>query len=124
MSTSLQLESKTTRKLNSAVSSATNSAAENVKEYRKFRLFVLDRRTNLHFLVDRGADVSIIPATSQNKKKAEYQLSAANGTEISTYGIEMLNLDLGLRHDFQFPSVANLGRAMGLQPLPEVNQNS
>ncbi|GBM01672.1 hypothetical protein AVEN_271927-1 [Araneus ventricosus] len=103
MSTSLQLESKTTRKsgkLKSAVSSATNSAAENVKERRKFRLFVRDRRSNLRFLVDSGADVSIIPATSQNKKKAEYQLYAANGTEISTYGIKMLNLDLGLRRDF------------------------
>ncbi|GBN24074.1 Transposon Ty3-G Gag-Pol polyprotein [Araneus ventricosus] len=53
----------------------------------------------------QGADVSIIPATSQNKKKAEYLLYAANGTEISTYGIKMLNLDLGLRRDFQFPFI-------------------
>ncbi|GBO02192.1 Transposon Ty3-I Gag-Pol polyprotein [Araneus ventricosus] len=108
MSTSLQLESKTTRKsgkLKSAVSSATNSAPENEKECRKFRLFVRDRRSNLRFLVDSGADVSIIPATSQNKKKAEYLLYAANGTEISTYGIKMLNLDLGLRRDFQFPFI-------------------
>ncbi|GBN81465.1 Transposon Ty3-I Gag-Pol polyprotein [Araneus ventricosus] len=108
MSTSLQLESKTTRKsgkLKPAVSSATNSAAENEKECRKFRLFVRDRRSNLHFLVDSGADVSINPATSQNKKKAEYLLYAANGTEISTYGIKMLNLDLGLRRDFQFPFI-------------------
>ncbi|GBN53152.1 Transposon Ty3-I Gag-Pol polyprotein [Araneus ventricosus] len=103
-STSLQLESKTARKsgLKSAVSSATNSAAENVKECRKFRLFARDRRSNLRFLVDSGADVSIFPATSQNKKKAEYQLYAANGTEISPYGIKMLNLDLGLCRDFQF----------------------
>ncbi|GBN11100.1 Transposon Ty3-I Gag-Pol polyprotein [Araneus ventricosus] len=108
MSTSLQLESKTTRKsgkLKSAGSSATNSAAANVKESRKFRLFVRDRRSNLHFLVDSGADVSIIPATSQNKKKAQYLLYAANGTEISTYGIKMLNLDLGLPRDFQFPFI-------------------
>ncbi|GBO03169.1 Transposon Ty3-I Gag-Pol polyprotein [Araneus ventricosus] len=108
MSTSLQLDSKTTRKsgkFKSAVSSATNSAAENVKECRKFRLFVRDRRSNLNFLVDSGADVSIIPATSQNKKKAEYQLYAANGTEISTYSIKVLNLDLGLRRDFQFPFI-------------------
>ncbi|GBN18622.1 hypothetical protein AVEN_217620-1 [Araneus ventricosus] len=93
------------QEVKSAVSSATNSAAENVKECRKFRLFVRDRRSNLRFLVDSGADVSIIPATSQNKKKAEYQLYAANGTEISTYGIKMLNLDLGLRRDFQFPFI-------------------
>ncbi|GBN97182.1 Transposon Ty3-I Gag-Pol polyprotein [Araneus ventricosus] len=108
MSTSLQLESKTTRKsgkLKSSVSSATNSAAENEKECRKFRLFVRDRRSNLRFLVDSGADVNIIPATSQNKKKAEYLLYAANGTEISTYSIKMLNLDLGLRRDFQIPFI-------------------
>ncbi|GBM74064.1 hypothetical protein AVEN_232339-1 [Araneus ventricosus] len=56
MSTSLQLESKTTRKagkLKSAVSSTTNSAAENEKESRKFRLFVRDRRSNLRFLIDQ-----------------------------------------------------------------------
>ncbi|GBM73446.1 Transposon Ty3-I Gag-Pol polyprotein [Araneus ventricosus] len=108
MKTSLQLESKSTRKsgkLKSAVSSATNSAAESVKECRKFRLFVRDRKSNLHFLVDGGAGVSIIPATSQNKKKAEYQLYAANGTENSTYGIKVLNLDLGSRRDFQFPFI-------------------
>ncbi|GBO20906.1 Transposon Ty3-I Gag-Pol polyprotein [Araneus ventricosus] len=120
MSTSLQLESKTTRKsgkLKSAVSSATNSAAENEKECRKFRLFVRDRRSNLSFLVDSGADVSIIPATSQNKKKAEYLLYAANGTEISTYGIKMLNLDLGLRRDFQFPFIiADVTKARQLDP--------
>ncbi|GBO00385.1 Retrovirus-related Pol polyprotein from transposon 412 [Araneus ventricosus] len=108
MSTSLQMESKPTRKsgkLKSAVSSVTNSAAENVKECRKFRLFVRDRRSNLQFLVDSGADVNIIPATTQNRKKAGYQLYAANGTEISNYGMKMLNLDLGLRRDFQFPFI-------------------
>ncbi|GBM09571.1 hypothetical protein AVEN_29424-1 [Araneus ventricosus] len=40
-----------------------------MKDCSEFRLFVLDRRSNLHFLLDSGADVSIIPATSQNKKK-------------------------------------------------------
>ncbi|GBM34504.1 Transposon Ty3-G Gag-Pol polyprotein [Araneus ventricosus] len=92
---------KKIRKTQVCSKSATNSAAENEKECRKFRLFVRDR-SNLRFLVYSEADVSIIPATSQNKKKAEYLLYAANGTEISTYGIKMLNLDLGLRLDFQF----------------------
>ncbi|GFW15046.1 hypothetical protein TNCV_983381 [Trichonephila clavipes] len=52
-------------KLQSAVNIATNSAAEDYKACRKFRLFVKDRTTNLHFLVDSGADCSIIPATSK-----------------------------------------------------------
>lgn len=84
--------------------SATNSATD-YKDCRKFRLFVHDRRSNLHFLVDSGADVSIIPATSKNRQQNELKLFAANGSEISTYGIQILNLDLGLRRDFQFPFI-------------------
>ncbi|GFT06135.1 transposon Ty3-I Gag-Pol polyprotein [Nephila pilipes] len=66
----------------------TNSAAENYKACRKFRLFVKDRTTNLHFLVVSGADCSIIPATSKNKQPSDYKLFAANETEIPTYGIK------------------------------------
>ncbi|GFW64159.1 peptidase A2 domain-containing protein [Trichonephila clavipes] len=81
-------------KLQSAINIATNSAAEDYKACRKFRLFVKDRMTNLHFLVDSGADCSIIPATSKNKQPSDYKLFAANGTEIPTYGIKVLNIDL------------------------------
>ncbi|GFU72007.1 hypothetical protein TNCV_2999901 [Trichonephila clavipes] len=92
-------------KLASAVNIATNSAAEDYKACRKFRLFVKDRTTNLHFLVDSGADCSIIPATSKNKQPSDYKLFAANGTEIPTYGIKVLNIDLGLRREFLFPFI-------------------
>ncbi|GFX32468.1 hypothetical protein TNCV_2173861 [Trichonephila clavipes] len=54
-------------KLQPAVNIVINSAAEDYKACRKFRLFVKDRTTNLHFLVDSGADCSIIPAKSKNK---------------------------------------------------------
>ncbi|GFX20268.1 peptidase A2 domain-containing protein [Trichonephila clavipes] len=74
---------------------------------RKFRLFVKDRETGCQFLVDSGADVSILPWT---KTKGEYQASqyklyAANGTEIPTYGLKILTLDLGLRRPFQWPFI-------------------
>ncbi|GFV99145.1 hypothetical protein TNCV_1511181 [Trichonephila clavipes] len=74
---------------------------------RKFRLFVKDRETGCQFLVDSGADVSILPWT---KKKGEcqtsqYKLYAANGTEIPTYGLKILTLDLGLRRPFQWPFI-------------------
>ncbi|GFW66172.1 hypothetical protein TNCV_1710711 [Trichonephila clavipes] len=78
---------------------------EDYKARRKFRLFVKDRTTNLHFLVDSGADCSIIPATSKNKQPSDYKLFAANGTEIPTYGIKVLNIDLGLRREFLFPFI-------------------
>ncbi|GFU27222.1 transposon Ty3-I Gag-Pol polyprotein [Nephila pilipes] len=76
---------------------------KNYKACRKFRLFVKDRTKNLHFLVDSGADCSIIPATSKNKQPSDYKLFAANGTEIPTYGIKVLKVDLGLRREFLFP---------------------
>ncbi|GBO14997.1 hypothetical protein AVEN_226969-1 [Araneus ventricosus] len=59
MPSSLQLESETTRKsgkLQFPVSSAINTAAENVYDSDKFPSFIRDRRSNLHFLLDSGAD--------------------------------------------------------------------
>ncbi|GFS97366.1 hypothetical protein TNCV_1825111 [Trichonephila clavipes] len=74
---------------------------------RNSRLFVKDREIGCQFLVDSGADVSILPWT---KKKGEcqasqYKLYAANGTEIPTYGLKILTLDLGLRRPFQWPFI-------------------
>ncbi|GFV39695.1 transposon Ty3-G Gag-Pol polyprotein [Trichonephila clavipes] len=69
----------------------------------------LDRETGCQFLVDSGADVSILPWT---KKKGEcqasqYKLYAANGNEIPThtYGLKILTLDPGLRRPFQLPFI-------------------
>ncbi|GFW24513.1 hypothetical protein TNCV_4896011 [Trichonephila clavipes] len=66
---------------------------------RKSQLFVKDR--------DSPADVLILPWT---KTKGECQTSqykpyAANGTEIPTFGIKILPLNLGLRHPFQWPFI-------------------
>ena len=41
----------------------------------------------------RSCDVSLIPAVTVD----DFKLYAANGTEIPTYGIKILNLNLGLR---------------------------
>ncbi|UYV80738.1 hypothetical protein LAZ67_19001571 [Cordylochernes scorpioides] len=64
-----------------------------------------DKQTGLRFLVDSGADVSLIPAKSEDKKQAELKLYAANGTKIDTYGTKLLEIDLGLRRDFTFPFI-------------------
>ncbi|GFV05789.1 transposon Ty3-G Gag-Pol polyprotein [Trichonephila clavipes] len=74
---------------------------------RKFRLFVKDRETGCQFLVDSGADVSILPWTKTKGEcqASEYKLYAANGTEIPTYGLKILTLDLGLRRPFQWPFI-------------------
>lgn len=68
------------------------------------RLCVFDRNTRERFLVDTGADISVLAAT--NKKKTQvnsaYKLYAANDTPINTYGERTLRLDLGLRRCFQW----------------------
>ncbi|GFT78882.1 transposon Ty3-G Gag-Pol polyprotein [Trichonephila clavipes] len=38
-------------------------------------------------------------------KASQYKLYAANGTEIPTYGLKILTLDLGLRRPFQWPFI-------------------
>ncbi|GFW90771.1 transposon Ty3-G Gag-Pol polyprotein [Trichonephila clavipes] len=90
---------------NSAVDAAASPAADILGH--KFRLFVKDREIGCQFLVDSGEDVSILPWT---KKKGEcqasqYKLYTANGTEIPTYGLKILTLDLGLRRPFQWPFI-------------------
>lgn len=69
------------------------------------RLCVLDRNSKLKFLIDTGANVSVIPVAKMNVKKLasdEYKLYAANGTEIETYGVRTLTLDLSLRRAFKW----------------------
>ncbi|GFV58440.1 transposon Ty3-G Gag-Pol polyprotein [Trichonephila clavipes] len=74
---------------------------------RKFRLFVKDRETGCQFLVDSGADVSILPWTKTKGEcqASQYKLYAANGTEIPRYGLKILTLDLDLRRPFQWPFI-------------------
>ncbi|UYV68175.1 K02A2.6-like, partial [Cordylochernes scorpioides] len=73
-----------------------------------------DKNTGLRFLVDSGADISIIPPKDKNRMpSSDYKLYAANGTEIVTYGTKVRNLDIGLRRQFQWPFViANTNRAI------------
>ncbi|CAK1578432.1 unnamed protein product [Parnassius mnemosyne] len=64
----------------------------------------------MHFLVDTGANVSVIPVTKTNRKyrnqvQINYKLFAANGTEINTYGVVTLELNLGLRRSFKWPFI-------------------
>lgn len=69
------------------------------------RLFyVSDRSTGLRFLVDTGAEVSVIPPTrtDRNNRHGNFSLQAVNNTSIATYGIRSLTLNLGLRRTFRW----------------------
>lgn len=105
------------KKLNTPIVSS--QAADEIGAPNTSRLFITDKISNITFLIDTGADVSIIPATTNSKSRAtvssehEYSLYAANGTKINTFGQKNLTLNLGLRRPFKWPFiVANVTRAI------------
>lgn len=69
------------------------------------RLCVTDRKSSINFLVDTGANVSVIPVhrvSAKNRRECSYKLYAANNTEIKTYGTIVLELNLGLRRSYKW----------------------
>lgn len=68
------------------------------------RLFVYDKTSNETFLVDTGADVSVLPFKKQykNLRPTGMKLYAANDSKIDTFGTQLVNLDLGFRRVFSW----------------------
>lgn len=73
----------------------------------------------MRFLIDTGADVSIVPPTKDEKrqkfdaKNQPCQLFAANGTPIETYGQKTISLNVGLRRKYKWTFIiANVTRAI------------
>ena len=64
--------------------------------------YVTDRTTGVKFLVDTGAELSVIPRGTfqRDSLTGPTILQAANGSRIATYGQQSLTLDLGLRRSF------------------------
>ena len=62
------------------------------------RLFyVTDPSTSLRFLVDTGAEVSVMPPSAADRKHRQgLTLQAVNSSSITTYGSHSLSLGLGL----------------------------
>ena len=64
------------------------------------RLFyVTDRSNGFRFLVDIGAEVSVIPPTPTDRRHRQDKLNlqAVNDTPIATYGNRLLTINIGLR---------------------------
>ncbi|KMQ86423.1 gag-pol polyprotein [Lasius niger] len=61
-----------------------------------------DHTSKQKYLIDTGSDVSVYPhAMMQGRQQAEsYELYAANGSKIATYGYITLKPNFGLRRDF------------------------
>lgn len=69
------------------------------------RLFhVTDRTTKVQYLIDTGAEVSIIPPSLEDRRHRQQTqpLQAVNGSPIKTYGQKSLTLDIGLRRVFRW----------------------
>lgn len=66
------------------------------------RLFMTDRISKTRYLIDTESDVSVYPHTMvQGKQRAEaYELYAANGTKIATYGYITIKPNFGLHREF------------------------
>lgn len=68
------------------------------------RLILTDRKTGMRFLIDTGADISVIPRSAVKTRPlpSELKLYAANGTPIRTFGEKRITVDLGLRRRFEW----------------------
>ena len=70
------------------------------------RLFqVRDKDSKRNYLVDTGAQVSVVPPTAAERKNGPVKgmlLHAANGSLIRTYGLRSVTLNLGLRRVFKW----------------------
>ena len=68
------------------------------------RLFhITDRLSGLRFLIDTGAQVSVIPPLPPDRNTpSTLTLQAVNNTRIRTYGTRSLSLNLGLRRTFRW----------------------
>ncbi|XP_033214030.1 uncharacterized protein LOC117171086 [Belonocnema kinseyi] len=62
------------------------------------RLLSRDKNSQKKFLIDTGADISILPIGKNLKKRStSLKLSSANNSGIDTYGGTILSIDFGLR---------------------------
>ena len=68
------------------------TTSEHGNTIKSRRLVIFDPLTKLKFLIDSGADVSVIPKRFANNSLSEsISLYAANGSKIKTFGTKLLN---------------------------------
>ena len=75
------------------------SGSDSRRQSRDLRLHVTDKKSGIEFLVDSGSILSLLPRSQVTQKLVprELRLTAANGSNITTYGQHILVIDLGLR---------------------------
>ena len=70
------------------------------------RLFITDPKSSIRYLIDTGAEISVLPKAfagkHQNLRPTETLLFAANTTQIQTFGEKLMLLDLHLRRPYKW----------------------
>ena len=85
------------------------SSVYNLEDKKCF--YVQDRRNGRQYLVDTGAEFSILPASPEDKKRAQptEALEAANGSSVPVYGRRTVALNFGsdrlFNHNFLLADV-------------------
>ena len=99
--------------LSSSPSSPTPSTSPQFLPYRPLsvaslkgkergHMFTIWDKNNRAYLADTGADVSVFPASPEDRRKvAQTPLAAANGTGIKTWGRRNIRIQLGSRTFWQ-----------------------
>ncbi|CAH8564643.1 unnamed protein product [Dicrocoelium dendriticum] len=82
------------------------TATDATGQHQSRLIRVRDLTSGTEFLVDTGAEVSVIPRSSDEVvSPSPTKLRAANGTSIATFGEKLLTLNLGLRRTFRWPFI-------------------
>ena len=80
-----------------------NETSTTVSSDRRHKVLrIVDQDSKVAYLIDSGAEVSVLPVDVETKKlfPASTNLRAANGTGIKTFGQRVVTLNLGLRRKF------------------------
>lgn len=64
------------------------------------RLFIRDLKDNISFLIDTGAEISILRRSKGDKSPPTGTVRAANGSSILTYGSKVILIDFGFDRTF------------------------
>ena len=80
------------------------TARSTTKSHEPALLFVPDTNSKLDFLIDTGADISVLPVKHAGNRTRQQvgTLYAANGSSIATYGDTVLTLDLNLGRSYSW----------------------
>lgn len=79
------------------------TSASALQERRSSVFFLTDRNSDFCFLVDTGAEVSVLPASPADRKRPNTSpLQAVNNTAIATYGNHSLTISLGLQRTLRW----------------------